>query len=182
MAQRVKNLHAMQETQETRVQSLGWEDPLEEEMATHSTILAWKIPWTEEPGRLQSKGSQRVGHDWSGWTSTHVWLKQERLIFSQFLEAGSPGSEYQKSQVLERLSDGCLLTVSHMAEKMSKLSGLSYKDTNATTKSSPRHFIPTQLPPKGHISKYYQIGGYSFNMCISAAHIQCIALENIKIS
>ena len=53
----------MQETQETWVQSLGWEVPLEEGMATHSTILAWRIPWTEEPGRLQSKGSQRVGHD-----------------------------------------------------------------------------------------------------------------------
>ena len=49
--------------QETRVRSLGWEDPLEEEMATHSSILAWKIPCAEEPGRLQSTGSQRVGHD-----------------------------------------------------------------------------------------------------------------------
>ena len=55
----VKSLSAMQETQ---VQSLGWEDPLEKEMATHSSILAWKIPWTEEPSRLQSMGSQRVGH------------------------------------------------------------------------------------------------------------------------
>ena len=60
MAQRIKHLPAMQET---RVQSLGWEDPLEKEMATHSSILAWRIPWTEEPGRLQSTGSQRVGHD-----------------------------------------------------------------------------------------------------------------------
>ena len=56
----VKNLPAMQET---RVRSLGQEDPLEKEMATHSSILAWKIPWIEEPGRLQSMGSQRVGHD-----------------------------------------------------------------------------------------------------------------------
>ena len=48
--------------QETRVQSLGWQDPLENEMATHSGILAWEIPWTEEPGMLQSMGSQRVGH------------------------------------------------------------------------------------------------------------------------
>ena len=56
----VKNLPAMQETQ---VKSLGWEDPLEKEMATHSRTLAWKIPWTEEPGRLQSMGSQRVGHN-----------------------------------------------------------------------------------------------------------------------
>ena len=50
-------------TWETRVQSLGQEDLLEKEMATHSSILAWKIPWIEEPGRLQSMGSQRVGHD-----------------------------------------------------------------------------------------------------------------------
>ena len=48
---------------ETWVQSLGWEDPLEKEMATHSSIIAWKISWTEEPGELQSMGSQRVGHD-----------------------------------------------------------------------------------------------------------------------
>ena len=54
----------MQETQETRVGSLGQENPLEEEMAPHSSILAAKIPWTEEPGGLQSMGSQRVGHDW----------------------------------------------------------------------------------------------------------------------
>ena len=60
MAQTVKNPPAMQETW---VQSLGQEDPLEKEMATHSNILAWRIPWTEEPGRLQSMGSQRVGHD-----------------------------------------------------------------------------------------------------------------------
>ena len=56
----VKNLPAVGETQG---QSLGQEDPLEEEMAPHSSILAWKIPWTEEPGRLQSIGSQRVRHD-----------------------------------------------------------------------------------------------------------------------
>ena len=60
VAQRVKRLPAMQET---RVQSLGWEDPLEKEMATHSSILAWRIPWTEKPGRLQSMGSQRVRYD-----------------------------------------------------------------------------------------------------------------------
>ena len=52
----------MQETQEMLVQSLGWEDPFEKEMAIHSSILAWKIPWTEEPGRLRSMGLQRVGH------------------------------------------------------------------------------------------------------------------------
>ena len=51
------------EMQDTQVRSLSQEDPLEEEMATHSSILAWGIPWTEEPGGLQSMGSQRVGHD-----------------------------------------------------------------------------------------------------------------------
>ena len=59
----VKHLPAMQETQETQVQSLGWEDPLEKEMATCSSILAWKIPWVEEPGGLQSTGLQRVEHN-----------------------------------------------------------------------------------------------------------------------
>ena len=60
MAQMVKHLLTMWETQ---VQSLGWEDALEKEMATHSSTLAWKIPWMEEHGRLQSMGLQRVGHD-----------------------------------------------------------------------------------------------------------------------
>ena len=70
VAQMVKRLSTMRETQ---VQSLGWEDPLEKKMAIHSSTLAWKIPWTEEPGRLQSMGSQRVRHNWatllthSGW-------------------------------------------------------------------------------------------------------------------
>ena len=62
VAQRIKRLPAMQETQ---VWSLGWGDPLDKEMATHSSILAWRIPWTEEPGGLQSTGLQRVGHDWA---------------------------------------------------------------------------------------------------------------------
>ena len=60
VAQMVKHLPTMRET---RVQSLGWEDPLEKETATHSSIRAWKIPWTEGPGGLQSMGSQRVRHD-----------------------------------------------------------------------------------------------------------------------
>ena len=60
VAQRIKRLPAMQEIQ---IRSLGWEDPLEKEMATHSSILAWRTPWTEELGRLQSTGSQRVRHD-----------------------------------------------------------------------------------------------------------------------
>ena len=68
MAQMVKNLPAIQKT---RVQSLDWEDPLENEMATHSSIPAWRIWWTEEPGRLESIGWQRVGHDWATNTVFH---------------------------------------------------------------------------------------------------------------
>ena len=60
LTQMVKHLPAMQKT---RVPSLGWEDPLEKEMATYSSTLAWKIPWAEEPGKLGSMGSQRVRHD-----------------------------------------------------------------------------------------------------------------------
>ena len=63
MVQQVKNPPAMQKMQVTQVQPLGWEDLLEEEMATHSSILAWEIPWSEDPGRLESKGLQRVRHD-----------------------------------------------------------------------------------------------------------------------
>ena len=65
-AQMVKPLSPMWETW---VWALGWEDPLEKEMSIHSSTIAWKIPWTEEPGRLQSMGSQRVGHDWLHFTS-----------------------------------------------------------------------------------------------------------------
>ena len=68
VAQTVKRLSTMRETW---VQALGWEDPLEKEMTIHSSTIAWKIPWTEEPGRLQSIGSQRVGHDWA--TSLHFF-------------------------------------------------------------------------------------------------------------
>ena len=65
----------MQEMQETQVRSLGREDPLEEGMATHSSILPWRMPWTEEPGGLQSIGSQRVGHNLE-WLSTvqHIYI------------------------------------------------------------------------------------------------------------
>ena len=69
MTVKVKSLPVMRETW---VQSLAWEDLLREEMAAHSSILAWRIPWTQEPGGLQSTGLQRIGHDWV--TNTHIWL------------------------------------------------------------------------------------------------------------
>ena len=80
MAQTIKSLPAMQKTQ---VQSLGQEDPREEEMTTHSNILAWEIPWTEEPGRLHSVGSHRVRHNWS--TNTHYEHVARRRCVASFL-------------------------------------------------------------------------------------------------
>ena len=77
MAQTVKNRPAMQETQ---VQSLSQEDPLEKGMATHSSILAWRIPWTEEPGELQSRGSQRVGHNRVTHTFTFTFCARSSVL------------------------------------------------------------------------------------------------------
>ena len=68
----------MQEIQETHVRSLGGEDSVEEEMATHSSILAWKIPWTEEAGGLQSMGSLRVGYDWATSLSLFIFMHWRR--------------------------------------------------------------------------------------------------------
>ena len=84
MAQRLKHLPPMQETW---VQSLGREDPLEKEMATHSSILAWRIPWTEEPCRLQCTGSQRVRHDWV--TSPYDDSRSSLLIISGTMDVES---------------------------------------------------------------------------------------------
>ena len=77
---------------ETQVWSLGWEDPLEEEMVTHSSILAWEILWTEEPSGLQSMGSQRVGHDWNDW----AW--KEPVIRGR----GPEGIEVEKTSLYAR--------------------------------------------------------------------------------
>ena len=77
VAQTVKNPPA---TWETWAWSLHWEDPLEEDMATHSSILAWRIPGPEEPGGPQSMGSQRVGQDWSNLAGTHSWFTMLRFV------------------------------------------------------------------------------------------------------
>ena len=82
VAQRGENLPAMQETQETWIQSQGWEDPLEEGMVTHSSILVWKIPWTGKAGRLQSMGTPRVRQDWSNLAWAGVIGLRSTLITS----------------------------------------------------------------------------------------------------
>ena len=89
VAQTVKSLPAVQGT---RVQSLGREDPLEKEMATHSSILAWKIPWVEEPGRLQSMESQRVRHDWA--TSLSLFLSLLNPLAKSAVMSCSPAAAH----------------------------------------------------------------------------------------
>ena len=80
MAQMVKNMPAMQETQ---VQSMGWEDPLEKGLTTHSSILAWRIPRTKESGGLQCMGSQRVGYDWATNTHTHTHTQEMIIAYKE---------------------------------------------------------------------------------------------------
>ena len=105
VAQMVKSLPTVWETQ---VQSLGQEDPLEKEMATHSSILAWKIPWTEEPGKLQSTGLQRVRHDWTtspeqiledgeeqgGMACCSPWGSQSQTLLSNWTTTGEHNNIY----------------------------------------------------------------------------------------
>ena len=82
----------VQETQEIQVWFLGWEDPSEEEMATHSSILAWEISWTEEPGRLRSTRLQRAGHDWA---YTHKTMRM-RVLWIFFIKVLSSSHVWKK--------------------------------------------------------------------------------------
>ena len=107
MARQIKNLPVMQKTQEMRVWSLCWEDPLEEGMATRSNIFAWKIPWTEEPGGLQSRGSQRVRHNWA---CTHA---------CNFVTNFKNG-QHQKFFLLKIQTDWCRQYVLWKAEEVEK--------------------------------------------------------------
>ena len=95
----VKNLPITSETQETRVQSLGREDPLQEEMATHSSILAWTIPWTEEPGKLQSKGHEESNTQTrlSNQARTHTCtLEKEGYLIAHSVLTGSGALSSQR--------------------------------------------------------------------------------------
>ena len=79
--------------QETGVQALGWEDPLQKEVATHSSILSWEILWTEEPGMLQSIGSHRVGYDWSDLAHTRARSQEVGSMVTPSLQTGAPSAE-----------------------------------------------------------------------------------------
>ena len=101
VAQLAKNLSPCNGRQETQVQSLGREDPLEEEMATHSRILAWRIPWTEEPGGPQSLGSQRVGHDWATEHLRSVGVDHSRNSPRRWAQPGYPGNKREGEKKLK---------------------------------------------------------------------------------
>ena len=89
----------MQETQEMWVWSLGWEYPLEEGVVIHSSILAWRIPWTEEPGGLNSVGSQRIRHNWSDWACSHT------SIWAPYLSAAAAAAAAKSLQSCQTLCD-----------------------------------------------------------------------------
>ena len=94
VTQQVKNPPVLQEHQETRVWSLGWEDPLDEEMTAYSSVLAWKIPWTEEPGGLQSKGLHRIRHDWAhihDWAHRHDDLEARGGVWGCYCSVTKSG-------------------------------------------------------------------------------------------
>ena len=111
VAQMVKNLPAMQET---RVQSMGQEDPVEKGMATHFSILAWRIPWTEEPGGLQYMGSQRVGHDWSDlvcmYTHTHNMKRASDLEICFVFIPNCPEGSTKRTSVHSGVRQVCVLS------------------------------------------------------------------------
>ena len=111
VAQMVKRLSIMRET---RVQSLGREDPLEKEMTIHSIAIAWKIPWTKEPGRLQSMWSQRVRHDWATSLLLSLLLNRVRTAIPIFYPAQSSGPEWGFLMKSLSLKEPPLITGSQM--------------------------------------------------------------------
>ena len=147
VAQMVKNLPAMWETW---VQSLGWGDPLEKGMATHSSILAWRIPWTEEPGGLQSVGLQRVRHDWA--TNTPLYLN-------------SPNMHRKLQWMLIKL----IINQKYMVPKMASTKifiatrGQIERDQNCFGRNSGRNVVLIMEISPGKCSSYYATEGESWS-------------------
>ena len=120
MAQRLKHLPGMRET---RVRSLGQEDPLEKEMATHSSTLVWRIPWREEPGRLQSMGSQRVQHNWTTSLSLFTLTRPEsglnimlNIILGVFVRVFPERLTFDLVDEIKRLPSTMLVGLSQSTE------------------------------------------------------------------
>ena len=117
---------------ETQVRSLGWEDPLEKEMATHSSILAWKIPYMEDPGGLQSTGSQRVGHNWESSLSPscplsqwcHPTISSSATCFSSCPQSFPASGTFQMSQFFPSGGQSIGVSASASVLPMSIHSGL----------------------------------------------------------
>ena len=133
-----------------QVQSLGWEEPLEEDTATHSSILDWRIPWTEEPGGLQSMGSQRLGHDWSDCRHTAVQQSAEAppltARWTPFTLQTSPSlTRYY----LDGSDGGCLL--SPESDRMKLIRAPSQPATTQASGSRPPSHLQQKRPlRKGH--------------------------------
>ena len=122
VAQTVKHLPAIWDTW---VRSLGWEDPLEKAMATHSSTLARKIPWTEEPGRLQSMGSQRVGHDWVTSLSFPLSHFQSCMTLCDSMGHSPPGSS-GRGVLQGRILEWVAISFSRASSRPRDLTPVSY--------------------------------------------------------
>ena len=138
VAQRVKRLPPMRET---RVRSLGREDPLEKEMAPHSSTLAWRIPWMEEPGRLQSAGSQRVRHDWA--TSLQWWPVTMKTYYRE------PWGHNEKSWLCLRGKGRCSV-VSHSLRPQLLLECWDHEGAMGEPQSVNPGFFPVLMFYKNH--------------------------------
>ena len=105
----------MQETKDTQVQSLGWEDSLHKGMAIHSSILAWRISWTEEPGGLQSKGWQRVRHNWSDLARAPIGEKEDYRLHHRRYVRKIKQREWESKQMARHVDKSSCLTCGEIA-------------------------------------------------------------------
>ena len=140
---------AVQETQETSVGSLGQEDPLKKEMATYPSICARKVPWTEEPGRLQSVGSQRVKHDWAR-AHTHFCLQQQIIVFVTLkhsnLQPTHQGLSVMSHLLSEDINGSFLVNSQYLTIKLGKpLTSAAF--SSHSTRPSPSSRKPLTIPP-----------------------------------
>ena len=125
------------------VQSLGGEDPLEESMATHSNILAWKIPCTEEPGGLQSMGPQGIGHDWA--TNTNTYKKEQNWVICRDVDGPREGHiDWSKSEKEKQIS--CINTCMWNLEKQYRQSYLQSRNRDTNTEDK---YMDTKFPRLG---------------------------------